>query len=152
MNGVPGGDVTLHAAITETLATHRLGSFAGLTVCRCGRTGMGTLEHERHVVDRIIAVLADRLPHTPPDQLATLIGGTVERGEKQDGSAMSLERTATAADLGLPYREVGRVVGPWVLDSPPAAPEPQCTCYFTPRILAPPCPRHPAAPEPRQDT
>lgn len=113
MSDVPGGDVTLHAAITETLVAHRLAH--NTFGCICG-WDMGdapdlATAHRAHLADRVMAVLADRLPHTPPDQLAGLIGGTVQ--------------TIEASDVQ-PYREdESRVVGPWVPDSPPAAPEPR---------------------------
>lgn len=90
MTGVPGGDVTLHAAITAEVA-YQLPLLPAQTCA--------------HVAERVLAVLAGRLPHTPPDRLATLIGGTVQTIESSDVQ---------------PYREhESRVVGPWVPDSPP---------------------------------
>lgn len=106
MTGVPGGDVTLHAAITAELDLHR--------PCPCGCSDcLGHPSEDddsprwtpSHAADRVLAVLADRLPHTPPDQLAGLIGGDWETAYSDPTLA--------------------RVVGPWVPDSPPAAPEPR---------------------------
>lgn len=127
MTGVPGGDVTLHAAITETLERHLADPCQGIGgapgfLCACYRRGQRGEQwwfpfvegHRAHVADRVLAVLADRLPHTPADQLAALIGGTVQIApvDLVDG-----EWTHESWAVG--------PATPWVPDSPPAAPEPR---------------------------
>lgn len=181
MTGVPGGDVTLHAAITETLAQHLMHGPEprdGLAWCSCAawnapatdRRSPG--EHLAHQADRVLAVLADRLPHTPPDQLADLVGGTVLPDVTDDGKpALYVESQTWPVPDSLP-------AAPEPVYDPPADPENRrdsrthpcgCQTYFDLERwrsrTTTACSEHiddvrstqptqyvlPAAPEPRQD-
>jgi hypothetical protein len=111
----------LVAAVADTLAEHPWDGTAADGDCECGweATTRGfeaaRFAHAAHQAERAVARLAVLLPGLPADQLAALIGGTVNRDWLPPKRYPDQGRAGTN-DMWLAMR----VVTPWVPDSPSA--------------------------------
>lgn len=98
----------LLAAVADALWDHRhegaRSTARGLELLCCG-TWYPEKGHAAHQAERVMARLTELLPGLPAEDVAALIGGTVERKESRINATWH-------------YR---RAYGPWVPDSPPAA-------------------------------